>query len=101
MAGMLSSQNMKKLLAKASLKLDLEKKDKLEKLHGSSVSGTQFKFLSAINSAFLSNTKTEKLDSPVTFAFSHLVSIWVGRGDQFNWPPHSQRHSGPSTAFVS
>lgn len=72
MAGMLSSQNMKKLLAKASLKLDLEKKDKLEKLHGSTVSGTQFKFLSAINSAFLSNTKTEKLDSPVTFAFSHL-----------------------------
>lgn len=101
MAGMLSSQNMKKLLAKASLKLDLEKKDKLEKLHGSTVSGTQFKFLSAINSAFLSNTKTEKLDSPVTFAFSHLVSIWVGRGDQLNWPPHSQRHSGPSTAFVS
>lgn len=72
MAGMLSSQNMKKLLAKASLKLDLEKKSELEKLHESTVSGTQFRFLSAINSAFLSNTKTEKLDSPVTFAFSHL-----------------------------
>ncbi|XP_019519767.1 PREDICTED: CD97 antigen isoform X2 [Hipposideros armiger] len=71
MVGMLSSENMKKLLDNASLKLDPEKKAKLEKIHESPVNGAKLELLSAVNSVFLSNKNTEKLDSPVTFAFSH------------------------------
>uniref|UniRef100_A0A8C9KD62 Adhesion G protein-coupled receptor E5 n=1 Tax=Panthera tigris altaica TaxID=74533 RepID=A0A8C9KD62_PANTA len=72
--GILSSCKMQKLLANASLELDPETKAKLKDLHQSPVRGAQYELLSAVNLVFLSNTNTEHLDSPVTFAFSHPVS---------------------------
>ncbi|XP_044938922.1 adhesion G protein-coupled receptor E5 isoform X5 [Mustela putorius furo] len=72
--GILSSWNMRNLLANASLKLETEKKAELSKIHQSTVHGAQAEIVSAVNLVFLSNTNTEKLDSPVTFAFSHTVS---------------------------
>ncbi|XP_059016209.1 adhesion G protein-coupled receptor E5 isoform X4 [Mustela lutreola] len=69
--GILSSWNMRNLLANASLKLETEKKAELSKIHQSTVHGAQAEIVSAVNLVFLSNTNTEKLDSPVTFAFSH------------------------------
>ncbi|MXQ97247.1 hypothetical protein E5288_WYG011676 [Bos mutus] len=65
--GILSSQNMKKLLANASLKLDSEK---LKETYKSPVRGAKVTLLSAVSSVFLSNTNTEKLDSNVSFAFA-------------------------------
>ncbi|XP_042784615.1 adhesion G protein-coupled receptor E5 isoform X1 [Panthera leo] len=69
--GIFSSCKMQKLLANASLELDPETKAKLKDLHQSPVRGAQYELLSAVNLVFLSNTNTEHLDSPVTFAFSH------------------------------
>ncbi|XP_027944511.1 CD97 antigen isoform X1 [Eumetopias jubatus] len=69
--GILSSCNMQKLLANASLELEPEKKVELNKIHQSPFRGAKPRLLSAVNLVFLSNTNTEKLDSPVTFAFSH------------------------------
>ncbi|XP_059245203.1 adhesion G protein-coupled receptor E5 isoform X2 [Mustela nigripes] len=69
--GILSSWNMRNLLTNASLKLETEKKAELSKIHQSTVHGAQAEIVSAVNLVFLSNTNTEKLDSPVTFAFSH------------------------------
>lgn len=97
---MLSSPSMGQLLKNAAFNLDSEKKAELEKTHESPVRAVQHSLVSAVNSVFLSNTKTEKLDSPVTFAFSHSVSPWVGRGDQPHCSPHSQSHGGPSAAFI-
>ncbi|XP_023373793.1 CD97 antigen isoform X1 [Otolemur garnettii] len=74
MAGIFSSQNMVKLLANASLDLDPEKQAQLELNYERPVRGAQVQLYSAVNSVFLSNTNTEKLASPITFAFSHLVS---------------------------
>ncbi|XP_058583691.1 adhesion G protein-coupled receptor E5 isoform X3 [Neofelis nebulosa] len=71
--GILSSWKMQKLLANASLELDPEMKAKLKDLHQSPVRGAKYKLLSAVNLVFLSNTNTEHLDSPVTFAFSHRM----------------------------
>ncbi|CAK7293004.1 Adhesion G protein-coupled receptor E5 [Vulpes lagopus] len=70
--GILSIRNMQNLLSNASLELEPEKKEQLKKIHRSPVRGAQLQLLSAVNVVFLSNTNTEKLDSPVTFAFSHL-----------------------------
>ncbi|XP_061006081.1 adhesion G protein-coupled receptor E5 isoform X3 [Dama dama] len=67
MAGILSSRNMEKLLANASLELDLEK---LKETYESPVRGAKVTLLSAVSSVFLSNTDTEKLDSNVSFAFT-------------------------------
>lgn len=72
-AGMLSSPSMGQLLKNAAFNLDSEKKAELEKTHESPVRAVQHSLVSAVNSVFLSNTKTEKLDAPVTFAFSHSV----------------------------
>ncbi|XP_024623011.1 CD97 antigen isoform X2 [Neophocaena asiaeorientalis asiaeorientalis] len=69
--GILSSPNMQKLLANASLDLDLEKQTELEEIYESPVRGTQLRLLSAVNLVFLSNTNTDKLNSKVTFTFSH------------------------------
>ncbi|XP_064136881.1 adhesion G protein-coupled receptor E5 isoform X6 [Loxodonta africana] len=91
--GILSSPNMKRLLANASLDMEPSKKAKLEETHENPVHGAQLKVLSAVNSVFLSNTNTEKLDSPVTFAFSHLpetpgprqeliCAFWKGDNDR-------------------
>ena len=101
MVGILSSPNMQKLLANASLDLDSEKQTELEEIYESPVRGAQLRLLSAVNLVFLSNTNTDKLNSKVTFAFSHPVSPWVGRGDQPYCSPHGQGHRGPSAAFVS
>ncbi|CAI9169699.1 unnamed protein product [Rangifer tarandus platyrhynchus] len=67
MVGILSSRNMEKLLANASLELDLEK---LKETYESPVRGAKVMLLSAVSSVFLSNTDTEKLDSNVSFAFT-------------------------------
>ncbi|XP_045848167.1 adhesion G protein-coupled receptor E5 isoform X4 [Meles meles] len=72
--GILSSRNMKKLLDNASLKLETEKEVELSKIHQSTVHGAQAEIVSAVNLVFLSNTNTEKLDSPVTFAFSQVLN---------------------------
>ncbi|XP_067589682.1 adhesion G protein-coupled receptor E5 isoform X4 [Pseudorca crassidens] len=69
--GILSSPNMQKLLANASLDLDLEKQTELKEIYESPVRGAQLRLLSAVNLVFLSNTNTDKLNSKVTFAFSH------------------------------
>ncbi|XP_059774291.1 adhesion G protein-coupled receptor E5 isoform X4 [Balaenoptera ricei] len=69
--GILSSPNMQKLLANASLDLDSEKQTELEEIYESPVRGAQLRLLSAVNLVFLSNTNTDKLNSKVTFAFSH------------------------------
>ncbi|XP_048198314.1 adhesion G protein-coupled receptor E5 isoform X2 [Perognathus longimembris pacificus] len=69
-AGILSTPNMKNLLANASL--DLEGRlAALEKTYESPVLDAQLRFLSNVNSVFLSNMNTGKLASPVTFNFSH------------------------------
>uniref|UniRef100_A0A8D2BWG5 Adhesion G protein-coupled receptor E5 n=1 Tax=Sus scrofa TaxID=9823 RepID=A0A8D2BWG5_PIG len=85
--GILSIPNMQKLLSNSSLDLDLEKKAKLEECYESSVHGAQLRLLSAVNSVFLSNTNTDKLDSPVTFAFSHLP----GTQEQKEHGPREER----------
>ncbi|XP_059950035.1 adhesion G protein-coupled receptor E5 isoform X2 [Mesoplodon densirostris] len=61
--GILSSPNMQKLLANASLELDLEKQTELEEIYESPVRGAQLRLLSAVNLVFLSNTNTDKLNS--------------------------------------
>uniref|UniRef100_A0A9L0J8I3 Adhesion G protein-coupled receptor E2 n=1 Tax=Equus asinus TaxID=9793 RepID=A0A9L0J8I3_EQUAS len=87
-AGILSNPNMQKLLANASLELDPERQAELEETHESPLYGVQWRLLSAVNSVFLSNTNTTKLDPKVTFAFSHPVSpgelicaFWKGADD--------------------
>ncbi|XP_075857559.1 adhesion G protein-coupled receptor E5 isoform X2 [Microcebus murinus] len=95
-AGVFSSQNMKKLLANASLDLEPEKQARLEETHESPVHGAQVRILSAVNSVFLSNTDTEKLASPITFAFSHkderprtreelICAFWKGDSHSGRW----------------
>ncbi|XP_014596946.2 adhesion G protein-coupled receptor E2 isoform X2 [Equus caballus] len=91
-AGILSNPNMQKLLANASLELDPERQAKLEETHESPLYGVQWRLLSAVNSVFLSNTNTTKLDPKVTFAFSHppekpgtrqelICAFWKGADD--------------------
>ncbi|XP_021106064.1 CD97 antigen isoform X2 [Heterocephalus glaber] len=71
--GILSSQHMEELLANASLALEPEKLAQLTEAHERPVRRVQGTLLSAVNSVFLSNTDTDKLASPVTFAFSHRL----------------------------
>ncbi|XP_057565888.1 adhesion G protein-coupled receptor E5 isoform X2 [Hippopotamus amphibius kiboko] len=68
--GILSS-NMTGLLANATLNLDSKKKAELKRRLKGPVRGVQLKLVSTVNSVFLSNTNTDKLDSSVTFAFSY------------------------------
>ncbi|XP_059552643.1 adhesion G protein-coupled receptor E5 [Myotis daubentonii] len=69
-AGIFSSRKMETLLDNASVELDPEKKAQLEETHESYVNDAQAKILSTVNTVFLSNKNTEKLDPPVTFSFS-------------------------------
>ncbi|XP_005381148.1 PREDICTED: CD97 antigen isoform X1 [Chinchilla lanigera] len=69
--GILSIQHMEELLANASLALEPEKLAQLTEAHERPVRGARATLLSAVNSVFLSNTNTDQLASPVTFAFSH------------------------------
>nr|XP_023502001.1 CD97 antigen [Equus caballus] len=91
-AGILSNPNMQKLLANASLELDPERQAELEETHESPLYGIQLSLLSTVNSVFLSNTNTTKLDPKVTFAFSHppekpgtrqelICAFWKGADD--------------------
>ncbi|XP_052023141.1 adhesion G protein-coupled receptor E5 isoform X3 [Apodemus sylvaticus] len=66
MAGILSSPNIKSLLANASLDLE-QTRATLEDVYGSPVRRVSLRLLSDINSIFLTNTDTEKLASNVTF----------------------------------
>lgn len=100
-AGIFSSRAMKTLLDSASMELDTEKKDELEDAYESSVKVDHSKILSTVNTVFLSNKNTEKLDPPVTFSFSHDVSPWVGWWDQLYCSSNSQGHGGPSAVFIS
>ncbi|XP_014448119.1 CD97 antigen isoform X1 [Tupaia chinensis] len=70
--GVLSS-NMTKLLANASFDMDPETQKELEEFYESPVRGARLRLLSPVNSVFLSNKNTKRLDSLVTFAFSHDV----------------------------
>lgn len=97
--GILSIRNMQNLLSNASLELEPEKKEQLKKIHRSPVHGAQLQLLTAVNVVFLSNTNTEKLDSPVTFAFSHVVKPQVGRNQLYS-SPLSQGQSGSYIAFI-
>ncbi|XP_063084589.1 adhesion G protein-coupled receptor E5 isoform X8 [Cavia porcellus] len=69
--GVLSSQYMTELLANTSLVLEPEKLLQLTEAHERPIRGARATLLSAINSVFVSNADTDKLASPVTFAFSH------------------------------
>ncbi|XP_058513703.1 adhesion G protein-coupled receptor E5 isoform X1 [Ochotona princeps] len=72
-AGILSSPHMNKtLLASASLVLEPKERTELEAAHEIPLRGARPQLLSAVSSVFVSNRKTERLSSPVTFAFSHL-----------------------------
>ncbi|KAM6216803.1 adhesion G protein-coupled receptor E5 [Rhynchocyon petersi] len=89
--GILSSQNMEWLLSNASL--DLEPLDTAKPEERRKVSGSQVTVISAVNTAFLSNNNTDKLDSHVTFAFAHppemprpeqqlICAFWKGDRDR-------------------
>ncbi|XP_070118275.1 adhesion G protein-coupled receptor E2 isoform X4 [Equus caballus] len=90
-AGILSSPNMQKPLANASLELDPERQAELEETHDSPLRGIQWRLLSAVKSVLLSNTNTTKLDPKVTVIFSHrpetpgtrqelICAFWKGAG---------------------
>ncbi|XP_031196397.1 CD97 antigen isoform X4 [Mastomys coucha] len=68
-AGILSIPNMQKLLADASLNME-QRRAALEDFYGSPIPRVSLKFLSNINSIFLTNTDTKKLASNVTFQFN-------------------------------
>ncbi|XP_041519394.1 adhesion G protein-coupled receptor E5 isoform X4 [Microtus oregoni] len=70
LAGILSSPNMQKLLANASMDLT-QSRDLLEELYESPVLNVSLTLLSNISSIFLTNTDTGKLTSNVTFKFSY------------------------------
>ncbi|KAB0406046.1 hypothetical protein E2I00_012157 [Balaenoptera physalus] len=57
--GILSSPNMQKLLANASLDLDLEKQTELEEIYESRVRGAQLRLLSAVNLWEMPGTRQE------------------------------------------
>lgn len=78
-AGILSSPNMEKLLANTPLNLE-QRRATLEDFYGSPIPKVSLKFLSNINSIFLTNTDTAKLASNVTF--------------KFNFTPVSPRNGG-------
>nr|XP_008508070.1 PREDICTED: EGF-like module-containing mucin-like hormone receptor-like 2 [Equus przewalskii] len=89
--GILSSPNMQKPLANASLELDPERQAELEETHDSPLRGIQWRLLSAVKSVLLSNTNTTKLDPKVTVIFSHRphrAGKWVcpGHGCAPTWP---------------
>ncbi|XP_075832739.1 adhesion G protein-coupled receptor E5 isoform X1 [Microtus pennsylvanicus] len=70
LAGILSSPNMQKLLANASMDLT-QSRDLLEELYESPVLNVSLTLLSNVSSIFLTNTDTGKLTSNVTFKFSY------------------------------
>ncbi|XP_006900876.1 PREDICTED: CD97 antigen [Elephantulus edwardii] len=72
--GLLSSQKMQQLLDGASLDLEPPDTAQLEETPKLRVDGSRLTVLSAINSVFLSNKNTEKLESNVTFSFAYPVS---------------------------
>uniref|UniRef100_A0A8C0W266 CD97 antigen n=1 Tax=Castor canadensis TaxID=51338 RepID=A0A8C0W266_CASCN len=94
-AGILSSPQMKKLLANASLDLD-GRQAMVEETYESPLLDTELRFLSNVNSVFLTNTNTKKLTSPITFNFSYLLekpgpreelicAFWKGDNTSGRW----------------
>ncbi|XP_051025282.1 adhesion G protein-coupled receptor E5 [Acomys russatus] len=74
-AGILSSPNIQKLLANASLSLD-GRWDALEERFESPVLNVSLELRSNISSIFLTNTDTEKLASNVTLNFYSVIPEW-------------------------
>lgn len=68
MVGLVSIPGMAKLLVEAPLVLEPEKK---AVLHGA----RKGVLLSDVISAFMNNKDTQNLSSPITFIFSHHVSV--------------------------
>ncbi|XP_017650444.1 CD97 antigen isoform X2 [Nannospalax galili] len=90
-AGILSSPNMQKLLANASLNLD-KRQVALEEFYDSPVRDVSLKLLSNVSSVFMTNTDTKKLASNVTFTFSYsresigprqelICAFWQGQSN--------------------
>lgn len=73
--GLISMPGMGRLLAEAPLVLDPEKQAVLHGAHKGVLQGVSPVLLSDIISAFMSNRHTQNLSSPVTFIFSHHVSV--------------------------
>ncbi|XP_051050880.1 adhesion G protein-coupled receptor E5 isoform X5 [Phodopus roborovskii] len=80
LVGMLSSPNMQKLLANASMSL-YQIRDILEERFESPVLNVSLKLVSNVNSIFLTNTDTKKLASNITFNFSYPVLSTKARQD--------------------
>ncbi|KAG3280076.1 adhesion G protein-coupled receptor E2, partial [Ictidomys tridecemlineatus] len=73
--GLVSTPGMGKLLAKAPLVLELEKQVAPHGTHKDSLLTASPVLLSDVISVFLSRKDTQNLSSPVTFTFSHPVSV--------------------------
>ncbi|XP_036158730.1 adhesion G protein-coupled receptor E2-like [Myotis myotis] len=72
--GLVSSPGMGKLLVEAPLVLETEKQSVLHETHKGLLQEVSPVLLSDVISAFVSNTDTQNLSSPVTFVFKHSVT---------------------------
>ncbi|XP_036158644.1 adhesion G protein-coupled receptor E5 isoform X1 [Myotis myotis] len=111
-AGIFSSRKMETLLVNASVELDPEKKIELEDTHESYVNKAQAKILSTVNTVFLSNKNTEKLDPPVTFSFSYhpetpksrqelICAFWKGNDSGGSWSTTGCKKLGSSNNSIT
>ncbi|XP_070272273.1 adhesion G protein-coupled receptor E5 isoform X2 [Myotis yumanensis] len=111
-AGIFSSRKMETLLVNASVVLDPEKKAQLEETYESSVNDAQSKLLSTVNTVFLSNKNTEKLDPPVTFSFSYhpetpksrqelICAFWKGNDSGGYWSTTGCKKLGSSNNSIT
>ncbi|XP_077910530.1 adhesion G protein-coupled receptor E2-like isoform X5 [Halichoerus grypus] len=69
--GLVSTPGMGKLLAEARLVLEPERQAVLHGAHKGVLRGVSSVLLSHVISAFMSNSDTQNLSSPITFIFSH------------------------------
>ncbi|XP_023619731.1 CD97 antigen isoform X2 [Myotis lucifugus] len=111
-AGIFSSRKMETLLVNASVVLDPERKAQLEETYESSVNDAQSKLLSTVNTVFLSNKNTEKLDPPVTFSFSYhpetpksrqelICAFWKGSNSGGYWSTTGCKKLGSSNNSIT
>ncbi|XP_036315902.1 adhesion G protein-coupled receptor E5 isoform X1 [Pipistrellus kuhlii] len=111
-AGIFSSRAMCKLLINASVELEPEKKAELEDKYESSVKGAHSTVLSTVNTVFLSNRDTKKLDPPVIFAFTHqlqtpksheelICAFWKGNASGGSWSTTGCRKLGSSENSIT
>ena len=73
--GLISTPGMGKLLAEARLVLESERQAVLHGAQKGVLQGVPSVLLSDVISAFTSNRDTQNLSSPITFIFSHHVSV--------------------------